>query len=187
MSVSAMKSVAVDGDRSKNEGRHSAYRRKMSKNSSVVNGAEEYEDKSVVRQINLAAAFHDHLSCTKSSAGAELCKIDYGTSSALPPDHIYANCSGVELLKNNRITVAGQTTRATELAVENKRLRNLLFLQLELIKEMEEDIFVKDRRIKTYKQESDSVSVYTTEARYDKKTLRYEIYTWSLICHYVER
>lgn len=158
-----MKSETPDTDRVKIESRQSLHRRKMSKNSPILNGADESlsyaaEDESVVRQINLAAAFHDHISCTKS---AELCKID-GTREArvsLPceTDHIYANCS--EMKNKSSVSNAPNSPSCSkELSSENKKLRSVLLVQLELIKQLEEEIAAKNRQIVTHKQESAMVS-----------------------------
>lgn len=156
-----MKSEAVETDRIKTESRQSIHRRKMSKNSSIVNGADESlsyaaEDESLVRQINLAAALHDHISCTKS---AELCKIE-GTREArvsLPceTDHIYANCSE----KKNKSANAAQTSLSTlkDLSTEIRRLRFVVVSQYRLIKQYEAKLLLFERTIMSHRLQAELI------------------------------
>ena len=158
-----MKSETVEKNSNKIDSRQSIHRRKMSKNSSIVNGADESlsyaaEDESLVRQINLAAAFHDHISCTKS---AELCKID-GTREpkvSLPfeTDHIYANC-GEKKNKSMFVNTATSPSTTKEWAAEIKRLRTYIICQETAIKKLEHTIAQKDNLISAQQLELESVS-----------------------------
>ncbi|GFS91263.1 male-specific lethal 1 homolog [Nephila pilipes] len=152
-----MKSGAVDADRFKVEGRQPINRRKMSKNNPVLNGADEClnyaaEDESVVRQVNLAAAYHDHISCTKS---ADLChKVDGAREGrgALPyeTDHIYANCSEIK-------TKSSSNSINKELKFENKNLRAMIFSHLDLITHLKEELDKKTRDLSDQRKSSEDL------------------------------
>ncbi|XP_035208954.1 male-specific lethal 1 homolog isoform X2 [Stegodyphus dumicola] len=166
-----MKSGAVEPDRLKIEGRQSIHRRKMSKNSPIVNGADESHsyaaEDETLRQVNLAAAYHDHISCTKS---ADLCKIDGGKEGRInlpcETDHIYANCSEMKN-KSHNTNAANSPSNSKDLSVENKRLRDMVLVQLELIKQLQEDSVKKDRQIMSLKQENE-----TLRSRFDRRERR---------------
>lgn len=159
-----MKSEAVDKDSTKIDSRQSIHRRKMSKNSSIVNGADESlsyaaEDETLVRQINLAAAFHDHISCTKS---AELCKID-GTREpkvSLPfeTDHIYANCGEKKNKSNMFVNTTASPSTTKEWAAELGKLRTYVIFYKSKLKNLEQQLAQRDNLIKAQKLELESVS-----------------------------
>ncbi|XP_015914621.2 uncharacterized protein [Parasteatoda tepidariorum] len=95
-----MKQGSVDADNIESGYRFNFHRRKMLKNSSVLIGDAENIDRAIARELNyaVAAAFHDHLSCTKSAQ--QFCTIDtisndviLNNNLACKIDHIYANCS----------------------------------------------------------------------------------------------
>lgn len=158
-----MKSEAVDKVSTKIDSRQSIHRRKMSKNSSIVNGADESlsyaaEDETLVRQITLAAAFHDHISCTKS---AELCKID-GTREpkvSLPfeTDHIYANC-GEKKNKSMFVNTTTSPPTTKEWAAELEKLRTCVIFYKSKLKNLEQQLAQRDNLIKAQKLELESVS-----------------------------
>lgn len=165
-----MKSEAADKDSTKIDCRQSIHRRKMSKNSSIVNGADESlsyaaEDETLVRQITLAAAIHDHISCTKS---AELCKMD-GTREpkvSLPfeTDHIYANC-GEKKNKSMFVNTTTSPSTTKEWAAELAKLRNYVIFCQTKLKTLEQQLAQRDNLIKAQKLELESVSTEPTYKR----------------------
>ncbi|GIY44883.1 PEHE domain-containing protein [Caerostris extrusa] len=140
-----MKPGIVDADRFKVDGRQSVNGRKISNNSLVLNGADENlnyaaEDESVVRQVILAAAYHDHISCTKS---ANLCqKVDGAREGreALPceTDHIYANCS--ESKNKSHTSTVPSKNKNKKLTIENTNLRTMLITDLDMISQLREEL-----------------------------------------------
>ncbi|GFQ84991.1 male-specific lethal 1-like 1 [Trichonephila clavata] len=156
-----MKSGAVDADRFKTEGRQPMNRRKISKNNLVLNGADEClnyaaVDESVVRQVNLAAAYHDHISCTKS---ADLChKVDGPREGrgALPceSDHIYANCSEIK-------TKSSSNNNNKDLKIENNNLREMIITHIDLINELQEKLAKQSKHLSEQEKESEDVSSFT--------------------------
>ncbi|GBN29793.1 hypothetical protein AVEN_160276-1 [Araneus ventricosus] len=157
-----MKSGAVDADRFKVESRQSVNRRKMSKNSPVLNGADgslnyAAEDDSVVRQVNLAAAYHDHISCTKSP---DLCQKMDGAREGrgtLPceTDHIYANCSDIK--SKSHTSAAPSNNNTKDLTLENMNLRDMLLSHLDIISHLQEELEKKNKEISERRRESEKL------------------------------
>ncbi|GFU37560.1 PEHE domain-containing protein [Trichonephila clavipes] len=153
-----MKSGAVDADQFKTEGRQPMNRRKISKNNLVLNGADAclnyaaVDDKSVVREVNLAAAYHDHISCTKS---ADLChKVDGPREGrvALPceSDHIYANSSEIK-------TKSSSNNINKDLKIENNNLREVIISNIDLINKLKEELAKKNRYLSEQEKESEDL------------------------------
>ncbi|CAL1278109.1 unnamed protein product [Larinioides sclopetarius] len=163
-----MKSGAVDADRFKVESRQSVNRRKMSKNSPVLNGADDSlnyaaEDDSVVRQVNLAAAYHDHISCTKSP---DLCQKMDGAREGrgtLPceTDHIYANCSDIK--SKSHTSAAPSNNNTKDLTLENMNLRDMLLSHLDIISHLQEELEKKNKEISERRRESDKHKMAPTK------------------------
>ncbi|XP_076326181.1 male-specific lethal 1 isoform X1 [Tachypleus tridentatus] len=118
--------------------------------SNITNGSNSAAaitlEESIAREYSLAAAFHDHISCTKTS---EICSfVDPRNERMTLPceiDHIYANCSDIK----------GQITpREDEPA---QRLKEMLLFQLDLIQHQQEQLFKKDQQMSAIKQENESL------------------------------
>uniref|UniRef100_A0A2R5LF52 PEHE domain-containing protein n=1 Tax=Ornithodoros turicata TaxID=34597 RepID=A0A2R5LF52_9ACAR len=140
MTGDSMKSDLLGSERLRIESRQS--RRNMSKSIAVLNGDHAVDNGSIG---NLEAAFHDHISCTKSS---ELAQIEDGSSEriTLPceTDHIYANCSEVK----------GQNSRDD---VEVQKLGGIVLSHIDLIEQQQEQLLKRDRQLQALKQEKDAL------------------------------
>lgn len=137
----SMKSELLVTERPMIESRKLPHRRNMSKGISIVNGEHVVVDSgSVVRQVNLVAAFHDHISCTKSSEG---CEENPSEKMTLPcqTDHIYANCAD------------GKSADDMDL----ERLRGIVLVHTDLLQHQQEHIFKKDRQLQQLRADRDTV------------------------------
>ncbi|CAN7997801.1 unnamed protein product, partial [Ixodes pacificus] len=140
----SMKSELLGSERLKIESRKLPVRRNMSKGISLVNGVADHavvDGDSMVRQVNLVAAFHDHISCTKSAdyigdSGQEKMTLPCET------DHLYANC--------------GESTKSAD-DMDVERLRAIVLLHTDLIQHQQEQIFKKDRQMRQLRAERDTV------------------------------
>lgn len=137
----SMKSELLVTERPMIESRKLPHRRNMSKGISIVNGEHVVVDSgSVVRQVNLVAAFHDHISCTKSSEG---CEENPSEKMTLPcqTDHIYANCAD------------GKSADDMDL----ERLRGIVLVHTDLLQHQQEHIFKKDRQLQQLRADRDTL------------------------------
>lgn len=142
MTGDSMKSDLFGTERLRIESRQSLSRRNMSKSIAVLNGDHAVDNGSMV---NLAAAFHDHISCTKSS---DLCQVQDSSSErmTLPceTDHIYANCSDAK----------GPSSKGD---VEMQKLKEIVVLHTDLIQHQQEQILKRERQLRELKDERDSL------------------------------
>ncbi|XP_054720035.1 male-specific lethal 1 homolog [Uloborus diversus] len=115
------------------------------------------------QEMSLAAAIHDHISCTKViSSPPALCHTD----------HIYANSGEISRKKRKggkprknsaavlllrAAAIKHRHNRPKVLSLENKRLREMVVVQLELIRHLQEDSVVKDRQIMSTRQENETL------------------------------
>jgi len=123
--------------------RQPIHRRRMSK-SSMMNG-DSNEDDCQASPVNMVAAIHDHISCTKS---VEYLKLPESREDkialACELDHMYANCSN-----EPRIT--------KEETPQIRHLKELLLLHLDLLQQQHEQLTLKDRQIAVLRQERDAL------------------------------
>ncbi|CAN7949593.1 unnamed protein product, partial [Ixodes hexagonus] len=118
----------------------------MSKGISLMNGVADHatvvDGDNMVRQVNLVAAFHDHISCVKTADylggfGQEKMTLPCETG------HMYANC--------------GDSTKSVD-DMDVERLRAIVLLHTDLIQHQQEQIFKKDRQMRQLRAERDAVS-----------------------------
>lgn len=105
------------------------------------------DEETMVRQVNLAAAFHDHISCTKLPR-AEMCKAGAGISSLIgsPSDHLYASDT------SNR-----PDFDSTDDKEQVKKLKDMILVQLDLIQHQQEQLLKKDRQLQGLKQDREAL------------------------------
>ena len=151
----------------------------MSVNCGQLKSNEEREV--MVRQVNLAAAFHDHISCTKISqhsiatsiCGLQTSVADIGDpqnvtigselSAPFESDHIYATES--KSFNDNSLSTNGCVLRANSLfgnSLSDERnqiskLTEMLLGQLDLIQHQQEQLLKKDRQLQGLKQDREAL------------------------------
>ena len=151
----------------------------MSANCGQLNSNEDSEV--MVRQVNLAAAFHDHISCTKMSQhsiGSGICGLPSANMSDQPnatigsmnsdlptafeSDHMYATES--KSYNDNNIS-NGCAIRANSLFNNNlsdernqiSKLTEMILGQLDLIQHQQEQLLKKDRQLQGLKQDREAL------------------------------
>lgn len=103
-------------------------------------GAGGLFDESNVRRVNLTAAFHDHLSCTKLSASRLLLKTSPADGSRGRHHHHQEGRQRVEEEKK-----------------QNERLKDLLLIHLDLMQHQQEQLLKKDRQLQGLKQDREAL------------------------------
>lgn len=151
----------------------------MSSNRGQLNSNEDSEV--MVRQVNLAAAFHDHISCTKMSQhsiGSAICGLPTANISEPPnasigsmtselptafeSDHIYATES--KTFADNSVS-NGCAVRANSFFTSNlsdernqiSKLTEMILGQLDLIQHQQEQLLKKDRQLQGLKQDREAL------------------------------
>ncbi|CAG2169137.1 unnamed protein product [Oppiella nova] len=140
----------------------------------------------MVRQVNLAAAFHDHISCTKisqQSVTTGMCALQTSVSSVDTPihqssgvevgvafessvesDHMYATDNKMMgdttgLLANGLIRTNSALTGGALSSEKNQisRLTEMILGQLDLIQHQQEQLLKKDRQLQGLKQDREAL------------------------------
>ena len=124
------------------------------------------DEQNMVRQVNLAAAFHDHISCTKLPEG--ICGLEHDNSvdanhvhqssqGFTQSDHIYATEKSLHSNDSNQINIS--TFEITEMSDQNQiqRLKDMILVQLDLIQHQQEQLLKKDRQLQGLKQDREAL------------------------------
>lgn len=115
-------------------------------------GAGGLFDAALLRQVNLAAAFHDHISCTKlpseiCKAGGVLPFLGYGNGNSSQSD------SG-----NSSLSMFGSPFSSQENDKEQiTALKDMLMAHLDLIQHQQEQLLKKDRQLQGLKQDREAL------------------------------
>lgn len=140
----------------------------MSSHKLLLNSSEDSEV--MVRQVNLAAAFHDHISCTKisqQSIQTNICGLQTAsdvtqsqTQTSLPyeTDHIYATESKLnETNSNGIITNNILDNKISDERNQIQKLTEMILAQLDLIQHQQEQLLKKDRQLQGLKQDREAL------------------------------
>lgn len=127
------------------------------------------DEESMVHQVNLAAAYHDHISCTKLPSDIGVLQQDNtsislgNTSLPSETDHIYATESKTTITneKSNGMLVPNLKANASNLFTDERsqiqRLKEMILAQLDLIQHQQEQLLKKDRQLQGLKQDREAL------------------------------
>lgn len=133
------------------------------------------ESEVMVRQVNLVAAFHDHISCTKISQQTIGSNCGQSQTQTHESDHMYAtdnkcaNHSMINMNNNNENTTNSNSNSNgiinNSLFVNNlsdernqiQKLTEMILAQLDLIQHQQEQLLKKDRQLQGLKQDREAL------------------------------
>lgn len=127
-------------------------------------GAGGLFDEALIRKVNLAAAFHDHISCTKLPS--EICKA--GGSIAM----LGYNCSPFD----GQSGMFGSPYSSSEDKEQINMLKEMILVHLDLIQHQQEQLLKKDRQLQGLKQDREAMC-----CRLEKTEKRVAVLTKKLI------
>lgn len=128
-------------------------------------GAGGLFDEALIRRVNLAAAFHDHISCTKlpseiCKAGGSIAMFGYGSHNTFDP----------------QAGIFGSPYSAAEDKEQINMLKDMILVHLDLIQHQQEQLLKKDRQLQGLKQDREALCV-----RLEKTEKRVAILTKKVI------
>ncbi|XP_074601382.1 male-specific lethal 1 [Brevipalpus obovatus] len=107
-------------------------------------------DSMTTHEVNLAAAYHDHISCTKLPS--QFCKVGNNVSSGIGSS--FNNCSSSESsnpwLFSSKDDISQDKTQIQE-------LKEMILMQLDLIQHQQEQLLKKDRQLHGLRQDREEL------------------------------